>query len=373
MVDTVKLSVPYAERPEWLVNVQKSSGYNANSGAFTATIKPSVSYKLSGLYLPQLQYVERPKTKRSDKTYDLFIELSLPKLLFGNNFDELTDDLFSAVVNELSKRIWAVYDVKVSPTDLRNATVARIDYSKNIVFTDYTPISTIVGTIANGDIPKTYDAQKTNYRNGGLIYHIHANIIDIVVYDKVADLRQAKVSDKRSVEKYNYTHLKLADVFEKNKNISIARFEIRLNTKRKIRKELKSIGVSDELRLTHVFSTDVCRQILLRHWEKITSQISKTELLEDKPSQILISTVNTKQGVKFAEASAFTIMQLLRKELQDERAVRNLIERQFSKNQYARLKKMGLSAPTKTQLTNLLYITKTIKEMKPVSITDFIE
>jgi hypothetical protein len=373
MIDTVKLTVPYEERPEWLDRVRRDTGYVAGSGVFTATIKPSKSYKQKGLYLPQLQYVERPPTKDRAKTRTLNIELSLPKLLFGNNFDELTDELFSAVVNELSKRIWVVYDVKISPADIKQATVARIDYSKNIVFTDRTPVSTIVGVIAMGNIPKTYDVQKIDFRNGGLIYHIHANIMDIVMYDKVADLRQAKVSEKRSHEKYNYTQLKLIDEFEKRKNVTVARFEIRLSTKRKIRNELKAIDESDDLRFCHVFSTAISRKILLRHWENITNQISKNELLADTTTQMLVSHVNTKTDMQFAEASALTLMQLIRKEVNEERAVRNIIEGLFSKGQYTRLKKIGRNQPTKTQLTSLLHITKTLTEMKPVSVTDFIK
>lgn len=373
MIDTVKLTVPYQERPEWLKKIQSDKGYVAGSGLFTATIKPSKSYKQLGIYLPQLQYVERPSTQDRARTFTLNIELSLPKLFFGNNFDELTDDLFSAVLNELSKRIWAVYDVKIPPFELKNATVARIDYSKNIVFTDRTPVSTVVGVIATGDIPKTYDVQKTDFRNGGQIYHIHANIMDIVVYDKIADLKQAKVSEKRSYEKYNYTQLKLAEEFEKHNNVTIARFEIRLNTKRKIRKELQAVGVSEDLRFCHVFSTDMSRRILLRHWENITEAIPKVETLASTPSQILVSHVSTKPGMKFAEASAYTLMRILRNEIQEERTVRNLIEGLFGSNQYTRLKKIGRNSPAKTQFEHLRHITETITEMKPINIAEFIQ
>jgi hypothetical protein len=132
-------------------------------------------------------------------------------LFFGNNFDELSDELFAPLVNELSKRIWAVYDIRISPDEIKQASVAKIDYSKNIIFTNRTPISSVIRTVASADIPRTYDVQKTDFRNGGQIYHIHANIIDIVIYDKVADLKQAKVSEKRSHEKYNYSQLKLAE------------------------------------------------------------------------------------------------------------------------------------------------------------------
>lgn len=374
MIDTVKLSLPYQKSPDWLINAKKKTTFNAGSGVFTTKIFPSKSYKAAGVYLPQLQFVDTPPTtKGGERTHTLYIELSLPKLFFGNNFDELTDDLFPILVNEISKRIWVIYDVKIPPHEIEQATVARIDYSKNIVFTNRTPVSSVIGILASGDIPKTYDVQKTDFRNGGQIYHVHANILDIVVYDKVADLNQAKKSEKRSHEKLNYTQLKLVEEFEKHKNITVPRFEIRLSTKRKILKELSAVGVNEDLRFCHVFNTNISRKILLRHWENITKAIPKVESLALTPSQILISHVNTKPGMKFAEASAHTLMRILRNEIQEERAVRNIIESLFSSSKYTWLKKKGLNPPTKSQLTSLTHITETITEMKPINIAEFIQ
>lgn len=374
MIDTVKLAIPYQVRPEWLIRVKKQTNLNSGKGIFTTNIFPSKSYKQTNIYVPQLQFVETPSwSKGKERICTLYVEASLPKLFFGNNFDELTDELFSAVTNKLSTLIWTIYDIKIPPQDIAQAFIARIDYSKNIVFTNRTPVSSIIDTVAGGDIPKTYDVQKTDFRNGGMIYHVHANIIDIVFYDKVADLAQAKVSERRSHEKYNYTQLKLVEEFEKNQNISVFRYEIRLNSMAKIRKELTAVGVSDDIRFCKVFSTDISRKVLLRHWENITASIPMTESLASTPSQILISHVNTKPNMKFAEASAHTLMQILRKEIQEERAVRNLIESLFGGNQYSRLKKIGLNPLTKSQLNNLLYITETITEMNPINIADFIQ
>lgn len=372
MIDTVKISLPYRKRPKWLDRVQKDTGYIANSGVFTATIRPSKSYKQSGITVPKLQYVEQPPTKDRTRSHTLNIELSLPKLLFGNNFDELTDELFSAVINELYKRLRTVYGLRISPNKIMQAEVSRIDYSKNIIFTDRTPVSTIIGLMATGDISKTYDVQKTDFRNGGLIYHIHANIIDIVMYDKVADLRQAKVSERRSHEKNNYSQLKLVDEFDKHKNLTVGRLEIRLSSKSKIRNELEAINLSDDLRFCHVFSTDISRSILLRHWQNIVSQIPKIEAVGDTATQILVSHAQTSPEMKFAEASALTLMQLIRKETRDERAVRNIIEGLFGTAQYYRLKNKSRDPPDKSQLKDLLYIEKTITAMMPVSVADII-
>jgi hypothetical protein len=371
MIDTVKISVPYQEKPKWFDKAQKATNYNANSGVFTATVYPSKSYKRERVYLPKLQYVERPATALRERSFALNIELSLPKLYYGNNFNELTDELFSAVVNKLSQLLHKVYDISISPSEIEQAPLSRVDYSKNIIFTDRTPVSTIIDTIEKADVSKTYDLQRTNFKNGGQIYHIHTNTIDVVMYDKVADLRQAKVSDKRAWEDENYSQLDLLDEFDKHKNVTIPRWEIRLNGKRTILKELRAIGASDDLSFSYLFSTDISRKVLLLHWQNIFDRIEITETVANTATQILVSYKQAEPSMKFAQASALTLMQLIRKETRGERAVRNIIEGLFGTPQYDRLKKMTRDPPSQTRLKDLLYITETLTSMNPVSIADF--
>lgn len=375
MIDTVKISVPYQERPTWYNNIREriNSGYG-KGGVFTAHIRPRYeeqTYKREGIYLPKLRYIERPRTQSRRKTYDLYIELSLPKLYFGNNFSELTDDLFPEVVNVLSEALQEIYGIGVSPTEIKQATVSRIDYSKNTIFTNRTPASTIINTLATAIVPKTYDMQNTNHKNGGQTYHIHTNSIDVVMYDKVADLRQARVSEKRTHEKDNYTQLNLISEFDKHPNVTIPRWEIRLNNRRRIRQELKTIGVNEDLRLCHLFSSEISRKVLLLHWQKIINQIPHPESNKDTASQILVACKQSDPNMKFSKASALTLMQMLRNE-QNERAVRNIVEGLFGREQYYRLNKLTRNPINNMRSKDLLHITETITAMTPVSIANFI-
>lgn len=376
MIDTVKLSLSYESRPIWLQDVRMDDKYNHNSGYYTAKIQPRYEnkfYKQEGLYLPKLNYVERPMTGEQKRSYTLYIELSLPKLYYGNNFNELTDDIFSAVVTKLSGQLHSIFNLNITTSEIEQARLGRVDYSKNIIFTDRTPISTIIGVIKLADIPKTYDIQENMFRNGGHILHIHTNTQDVAMYDKISDLKQARISDKRSREKDNYVQLNLIDELDKHRNITVTRFEIRLGGMRKIRKELKAVGLSDDLRFSKLFSTDTSRKILLLHLQKIMANIPRTEIDTNTAGQLLMSYKQSDPRIKFAEASALTLMQLLRNEAQDERAVRNLIEGLFSTAQYYRLKKKSRKPPTQSQLKDLRYIEKAIKAMKPVTLIDYVK
>jgi len=372
MIDTVKILLTYKSQPKWVTEAKLFINVDAAKGVFVAYNNPSSAYKKLGIYQPRLTYTERPKG-RHIKTYQLAIEFSAPKLLFGNNFTELKDTNFDAVIAKLSEVLRTTYGVWVFPHLLAEAQISKIDYSKNIVFTDRTPVSTITEILRKADISRTYDVQHTNFKNGGHVYHIHTNALDIAFYDKVADLRQNKISEKRSYEKGGYTQLNLLDELEKQKTVTVARLEIRLNGVAKLRKELKVIGVdSTDLSFRKLFSTDISRRVLLRHWQNIFDGLPKAPFaVIDSAVQNLIAYKQAYPHAKPAETSFAVMLAMIRKDHDDERYVRNIIEELFGKHTYYRYKLNGRSPSTKTQLKTLLLIQATLTEMKPVSIDDY--
>lgn len=372
MIDTVKILLTFHSQPKWVTEAKLFTNLDATKGVLVAYNNPSTAYKKLGIYQPRLTYTERPKG-RHIKSYQLAIEFSTPKLLFGNNFSELADTDFDAVIAKLAEVLRTTYGVWLFPHLLADAKVGKIDYSKNIVFTDRTPVSTITEILRKADISRRYDVQHTNFKNGGHVYHIHTNALDIAFYDKVADLKQTKVSEKRSYEKGGYTQLSLLDELEKQKTVSVARFEIRLNGVAKLRKELEVIGVdSTDLSFRTLFSTDISRKVLLRHWQNIFTELPKAPFATlETLEQNLIAYKQANPYAKPTETLYAVMFAMLRKDHDDERYVRNLVEGLFGKHTYRRYKRNGRSPPTQTQLKTLLLIEATLTAMKPVSIDDY--
>jgi hypothetical protein len=369
MIDTIKLIIPFPNRPKWVDEARLQQGLDTTSGIFKATANPSSVNKKLGIYQPRLTYLERPAGQMR-KTYELAIELSLPKLMYNNNFSELTDSDFSAVVKQLSDTMRATYGIWILPHILEQASVRKIDYSKNIIFSDRTPVSNIVTNMRMADISKVYDVQNTDFKNGGHVYHIHTNSLDIAMYDKVADLKQEKVSPKRSREKDGYMQMSLLDDLEKQKTVTVARLEVRLNGLKKIRSELTAVGFSDDTSFNAMFSSDLSRKVLLRHWKNIFDRIPKALLDSDDAEHLLINTKKANDSMKLTEALARVGYAYLRKE-KDERYVRNLAEGLFSPSQYRRFKQKSREPPNPTQLKTLIHVTNTLTAMKPVSIEDY--
>lgn len=73
-------------------------------GYFKAMANPSAADKKLGNYRPRLTYFQRPRGSYR-AAYELVIELSLPKVAFGNNFDELTDADYNLVVKQLQSAL----------------------------------------------------------------------------------------------------------------------------------------------------------------------------------------------------------------------------------------------------------------------------
>lgn len=238
---------------------------------FSCYQNPTAEQLRQGNYKPRLTTTKRPRKGSYDVS--LKIELSLPKMLFGNNFDELTDVDFDTVIMKLQEKLKDM-GVWVFDRVLRAAPISAVHYSKNIELTDYTTCSMILNQIAKANMNVRFDLNKTDFRNEGQALRYHANSFELVLYDKLRDLQQAKISEKRSLEKDNVVQLGLFDELTKRRPYEVLRMEMRLGQRRKIRQVLQAIKLDCEPTFANLFSAKVSQAVLLHHWQQIESTLS---------------------------------------------------------------------------------------------------
>lgn len=237
----------------------------ANSRGVAMTyLNPSKVYAKQGKYMPRLTLHRRPR--RNYISWQLAVEFSGPKMLFGNNFDELVEDDFDALLISLQSKLQEMLGHRFFKHQLAGADIGTWHPSKNIVFLDYTATQTILHTISKLDISKVYDLQNTDFRDGHVV-HIHTNSLDIAFYDKLADLRKAKISDKRTVTKNNLVQLDLLDKLEETRPLEIFRYEARFNGRRSIKHAFPG---PKKWTFEEMFKKDLCQQALIKHWHKIS-------------------------------------------------------------------------------------------------------
>ncbi len=249
-------------------------------GNFTCKQNPTKTELKKGFYRPRLTVSKR--IREGGFEVNMRIELSLPKLFFGNNFNELEDQNFLKVVRLLSRKLYEM-DVIVSFEDLENAQVSAIHYSKNIHLTDYSTCSMVLNELRKLDLTKRIDLGEEKFRNGGHALHYHTNSFEIVFYDKVKDLEQAKVSEKRAIEKDNTMQMGLFDTLNIPRKREIFRMEVRLGNRTKIKTLFQTLGMERPLTFQDCFKKEVAQKVLLHYWENV----------EEKNSQLNFDTRNT--------------------------------------------------------------------------------
>lgn len=122
----------------------------------------------NGIYKPYLSLYNY-KSHNGLRDIILKVELSLPKLFFGNNFQELQHKDFAAINHLLSETLETM-GVKISEEVFAQAPVVAIHYAKNIVLQDGSTPYHYLQKIKESNVSLVLDTNETDYRNDGLSY-----------------------------------------------------------------------------------------------------------------------------------------------------------------------------------------------------------
>jgi hypothetical protein len=246
---------------------------NAGRGYYSHVQNPTKSELANGVYKPRLTITNRFNCSgRSEDT--LTIELSLPKLVFGNNFDELEDSDFDRVIDLLSEKLKSM-GIGLFRHLLVNAPVSFVHYSKNIPLIDGSTPYHYISKLKQANVSQWVDVNEANYRNDGHSYKIHSNSYEVIFYDKIKDLRSSKITDKRAFEKDTGGQLTLLDAFNNSTQFEVLRFEVRLNKRQKTAQILRSLGIERELTFQNLFSVKVSQAVLLKYLHAFEEQRPK--------------------------------------------------------------------------------------------------
>lgn len=312
MLDTIVINLP--ERDFAIKKPERFHPYAGaifnpifgDGGLIKATYNPTKTEKAKG-YKPRLTLIKRPYTERSRAIW-LKIEFSAPKLVFGDNFQELhgRDDLDIV----LTRLYAALNDMGIETTHdaLLNARVSAIHYSKNILLERTTPCFLLIQALEKLDLSAKLDLTQTDFRNSGQMVKYHANTYEIALYDKVKDLEQASKYGRRRGVETDYGCMN--DLFTDKRKPEVLRFEIRLTSK-KIRPLFKTLGFNQDCTLNELFNASLARSILLHYWQIITSGLYLMNIDTkdvERLAHAIRSTFPRKRPGKIMELICFVVM-----------------------------------------------------------------
>ncbi|OGB83583.1 hypothetical protein A3F66_04400 [candidate division TM6 bacterium RIFCSPHIGHO2_12_FULL_32_22] len=301
MIDTIVLTLKAKEfqvtNPE-LFRPNANLILNSKSIGLIAKQNPTKKELKHGIYKPHLTISKRLNSLKFHEPM-LKIELSLPKLIFGNNFEELRYKDFNSILNKL---VYILYDmgIKTSYEILSNAQVSSIHYSKNFVFTDGTIPYHYINKIREANLKLSLDVNQTDYRNAGHSFKWHCNSYEIVFYDKIKDLEKAKQSSKRAIEKDSLIQLDLFKKLYKLSKLEVLRMEVRLTKKDKIKQLFKKLNIKSNLTFRKLFKPALSKKILLHYFDEIEKRrISLIDFQPESDKELLANLIVNNSELKF--------------------------------------------------------------------------
>ncbi len=261
MVDTICLSIAKHKISfaESLLNLRLNYHITDNKDFIR---NPDNLEKETGKYYPRLTGYGR----RFNQEACIKIELSLPKLLYLNNLDELEDKDFGKIIKALQERLTEM-GIIISKKDIRQAQVSSIHFSKNILLEDGYTCNYLISEMNKVNLNKNLDFAKVRYINDGQSLYAHATSHQFVIYDKISDLNKDK---KRAIDKDQTTYQKhLFNKLSKNKVQEILRFEVRLTQKAKMNKTLESCGFKKNPLFKDIFKKEISKKVVIGYWQKL--------------------------------------------------------------------------------------------------------
>ncbi len=311
MIDTVIISIPKSVVKNVSNPSSSSLGWDQQSKTsyYAKFVKnPSKRDLESGLYFPRLTGINRNVNGKLDAF--IKIEFSIPKLLYLNNLDEVSDKDFNLVISTLKDRLLRM-GIAVPEKYLKYASVMAVHYSKNILLTDGYTSQFILSELSKIDIRKSFDFSKTKFTNDGQSIYAYTIAHSFVIYDKIADLKK---DEKRAIDKdKTFYQRTLFDSLEKKELYEVLRFEIRISKKQKLNALFKKLGLKENPNFEDVFKKKISKSVVQHYWDTLVKNNS-TILFgfstgpKDLLKQILISNpkLKPKQALYFASLMSMT-------------------------------------------------------------------
>jgi len=334
MLDTVILQIPIAYSA--IIDHDKfkpsTIGISDDLRHFIKCINnPTKADKEKWGYIPRLTVIKRMK-----KIY-LKVEFSAPKLLFGNNLDELEETDFDKVVSKLQKRIKEM-GVMLWTYQIENAEILAFHPSKNILLTKgYTALFAI-RELSKINLHQKLDLERVSFRNDGEALQFYTNRHSLVLYDKINDLSKPtkravdKDQTKQQVSLFNY-------IQKEKKSLEVLRFEVRLSHRTKMKEVLKKIGYSDTHLFKDIFKKDICQKILQLYWDEFFNKNLFLFSAKNNPQRILQSILMKYPKTKIKTAIFLIGLILLCKDDGGIRKFRSIIKNYKPKNNWATLRR----------------------------------
>ncbi|MEK7500439.1 MAG: hypothetical protein AAB649_07630 [Patescibacteria group bacterium] len=325
MIDTVILSIPYSAGIIEMSGPLPWTLYSSKRGFTKYIMKETPIQKADGLKRPSIRKVRR------GPNWFLEMQISIPKLLYMNNVDEVSETDFKCVLETLKLRLQD-YGIRIFTHVLRQATVIAFHPSKNILLSEGYTSSSVLIELKKINLTKRMDLTGYKFEIDGHSLQLYTQSHSVVIYDKVADLRKNK---KRAVDKDKSAgQLSLFHCLKKART-EVLRIEVRLIGKRKMNSVLVKNGLPKYPTFEQVFRNDICKTIVNNYWHDLIADKNLFLFnMQTNPKQTLKKLLLKFPAMKPKEAIHLVGLDQLCRDENGVRELRQMIEKRTAKNNW---------------------------------------
>lgn len=219
-------------------------------------------------YLPSIELFEALTENKGDIRYILKVQLSVPKLLYGNSLEECVESDRDRVYARLKTALASVR-IFVEEKDIANANVSAVHFCKNLPLPKGMNMREIQSELAKLDVSKAEDVSDKQIKNGGRLLNIFSGTVEHVFYEKVSDCLRPKNkrADKGFIDPER-------DVVTLNglQDREVFRYEYRLKKTQTVRREINRALERDATMPVYfrdLFSPDLYKTMMQRAWRSL--------------------------------------------------------------------------------------------------------
>jgi hypothetical protein len=292
MIDTIILVVPMREVVSPGVRCDGWTEWNgwelnANRGGFKRYIKNGpLNNSDEKIYLPRLTGYQTWDDGFGEWSSQMKVEFSAPKIIYGQNLDELSADQFGDVVLNLQSRL-SLMGIDVSEETLVRARVSAVHYSKNLLLENGYTTQYVIGQLRKINLNKRIKHTNVEYSNDGDKMSLYTKSYSVDVYDKIQEL-------------YHEIDRDIVNALSRKANVM--RFEARLK-KRTMNELFKKLGHAKDPVFSEVFSEEKSKAVLNYYWNNMLSKDAVILFSRGTgPKELLREILRAQQGAKAARA-----------------------------------------------------------------------
>lgn len=198
------------------------------------------------------------------------LEFSVPKLVLGNNLEELKEEQADEMLRILSDKLRGM-GFEPHREALSRASVAKVHFSKNFLLPREFTASYVVLQLHKAYVNRRFEHREVRYRNNGEQMSIYTKSYSLEFYDKSAEMEHGVGGDL---------------VIDSQRNV--LRYEVRLTKKRKMKTLFNLLGFSPEPTLREVLSKERSQAVLKHYWEEVIARDSHVLFSQHVSAQELL-------------------------------------------------------------------------------------